>query len=500
MKFKKTLALLSCAALTAVSAVPSFAAEESIIFQSDSDTSWYLQENANDTGSASVNGTEFTGTGTNKALLGDIVTLTIPEDGKSDMPVQVRPVLSKTLTAGTEYDFSVNYTAHLTRYTKATSDNVVYMKALTRYTDSSKPTEAISGIKHKSGDTDDLTSSGTLTGTLTPSADGTLEIQLYLRNAIGSVTFSDLKVSTTVQTTVPETAVASIDGAFYDNVYDALEAVKNNDTIELIKDSQLSDRGLLGKTTTARNITINGKGHTITAPDGQNMALEVAGGYNLTLKNTVVTGGSIYSINVKSGGTLNLIDSTIGTSDKSAKPAINIAGTVNASGTTVINSILFGSTSNKPVIDLSGDAKLTGTIKPLDSKVIIDENYQLITGNTANCTAVYSNSTITDYELVNGEFVKKAAEITMTPAFIGAYTGDSDGSEAIAYRAAFRSSADTPASLDVSSITWKLDDSELSISDTNETSTITLNSTAEVVYGIIISGTSTGGTLSAVFN
>lgn len=300
----------------------------------------------------------------------------------------------------------------------------------------------------------------------------------------------------------PDNSVAKIGDQGYDNIIDALKNVPNNGTIEVCKDSTLSERALLDKlgNTAAKNITINGNNHTITGPNNT-MAFEVPGGYKLTFNDAVVVGGTNYTINVKKNGTLNLNNTTVGAAD-AAKPALNVGGTVNASGTSTINSMLFNSTSDNPVVNLTDDAKLTGTIKPTNTTVTIAENYALITGTTTNCTAAYSNSSNKDYELVNGVFVKKAEEevITMTPEFVGVYTGDKDDSKAAAYRASFKSSTGATASLNVSNITWKLNDTELNVSSDNTTGTITLNGTSEVVYGIIISGVSAEGTLSAAFN
>lgn len=517
---KKILALLSAAAMTVTAlAVPFTASAEEVfadvktVFSSDENTEWILHEQY---GGMSAKVGETTLDRKNDKATGDSITLTIPETYKGESngsykPIQVRPNIGSTIVLenGVTYDFTVDYTADIDSYSDGTSkDNAVYAAFISRDSDSKEAGAAKDqyGVKVK----DEDNTSGKITGQFTPTKDNcSLEIQLYLRHAYGSVTFSNLKVTTT---SAPEEAVVEVNGRYFTDVIDALEVVENKGTIELLKTSTLSERAILDKlgNKSAREITINGNGCTLNAPDNT-MAMEVPNGYNLTIKDATVVGGKNYTINVKKGGTLKLDNATIGSTEGNAKPAINIAGTVNATNFSKINSILFESTSNNPVVNLDASSTLTGTIKPQNSTVTITENYELITGNVANCTAVYSNSNdaYKDIELKDGVFVKKpttpTGTITMTATYKGSYEGDEDGSTAAAYTADFTTDSDNMG-FNPSKVTWKLGDDTLTFKSTTAGDTkITIDKGTTVTYGIIINGVfydaeTPAKTLSASFN
>lgn len=509
---KKILALLSAAAMTVTAlAVPFTASAEEIenknavVFQSGEETQWRIWENnTKGTGTESATLSNGTDTITNQDradspktfVTGSSITLNMPTGAASSTnPIQVRPVISTPieLKSGVTYSFSLDYTSNITEYTNDKSSDVVYMQAIARkLTGGSKDTtEKKVAINQKKGDSTNLgKKTGQITGTLTPAEDSTLDLQLYLRNAKGSVNYSNLKVTAQV---APEEAVVEVNGRYFTDVIDALRVVENKGTIELLKTSTLSERAILDKLVnkSAKEITINGNDYTLNAPNNT-MAIEVPNGYNLTIKDATVVGGNNYTINVKKGGTLKLDNATIGSTEGNAKPAINIAGTVNATNFSKINSILFGSTSNNPVVNLDASSTLTGTIKPQNSTVTITENYELITGNVANCTAVYSNSNdaYKDIELKDGVFVKKpttpTGTITMTATYKGSYEGDEDDSTAAAYTADFTTDSDNMG-FNPKAVTWKLGDDTLTVKSTTAGDTqITIDKGTTVTYGIII--------------
>lgn len=522
---KKILALLSAAAMTVTAlAVPFTASAEEVfadvktVFSSDENTEWILHEQY---GGMSAKVGETTLDSKNDKATGDSITLTIPDtykgetdDNNTYKPIQVRPNIGSTIALenGVTYDFTVDYTADIDSYSDGTSkDNAVYAAFISRDSDSKEAGAAKDQYGVKVNDEDNKTSSGKITGHFTPTKDNcSLEIQLYLRHAYGSVTFSNLKVTTT---SAPEEAVVEVNGRYFTDVIGALKVVENKGTIELLKTSTLSERALLDKlgNKSAKEITINGNGYTLNAPNNT-MAIEVPNGYNLTIKDATVVGGNNYTINVKKGGTLKLDNATIGSTEGNAKPAINIAGTVNATNSSKINSILFESTSNNPVVNLDTSSKLTGTIKPQNSTVTITENYELITGNVANCTAVYSNSndSYKDIELKDGVFVKKpttpTGTITMTATYKGSYKGDEDGSTAAAYTAEFTTDSEEQMGFNTKDVTWTLGDTSLKLSAASSEGTqISVTKGFEVTYGIIINGVfydaeTSAETLSVSFN
>ena len=530
---KKILALLSAAAMTVTALAVPFTAsaeeienENAVVFQSGEETQWRIWENnTKGTGTESATLSNGTDTITNQDradspttyVAGSSITLNMPEGAASSTnPIQVKPVISTPieLKSGVTYSFSLDYTSNITEYTNDKSSDVVYMQAIARYADGKNTTVKKAAITQKKDDDANLgEKSGQITGDLTPTTDGTLELQLYLRNAKGSVNYSNLKVTAQV---APEEAVVEVNGRYFTDVIDALRVVENKGTIELLKTSTLSERAILDKLVnkSAKEITINGNGYTLNAPNNT-MAIEVPNGYNLTIKDATVVGGNNYTINVKKGGTLKLDNATIGSTEGNAKPAINIAGTVNATNSSKINSILFESTSNNPVVNLDASSTLTGTIKPRNSTVTITENYELITGNVANCTAVYSNSNdaYKDIELKDGVFVKKPTTptetITMNAKYKGFFTGDEEEnpSTAAAYTATFKSSTGDTTSFKASDIKWTLNEIALEYdidSSTVNDVKITLEGSAEVSYGIIINDVTEAevgeGKLEASFN
>lgn len=525
---KKILALLSAAAMTVTALAVPFTASaeeienENVVFQSGEETQWRIWENnTKGTGTESATLSNGTDTITNQDradspktfVTGSSITLNMPEGAASSTnPIQVKPVISTPieLKSGVTYSFSLDYTSNITEYTNDKSSDVVYMQAIARYADGKNTTVKKAAITQKKDDDANLgEKSGQITGDLTPTTDGTLELQLYLRNAKGSVNYSNLKVTAQV---APEEAVVEVNGRYFTNVIDALRVVENKGTIELLKTSTLSERALLDKlgNKSAKEITINGNGYILNAPNNT-MAIEVPNGYNLTIKDATVVGGNNYTINVKKGGTLKLDNATIGSTEGNAKPAINIAGTVYATNSSKINSILFESTSNNPVVNLDVSSTLTGTIKPQNSTVTITENYALITGNVANCTAVYSNSNdaYKDIELKDGVFVKKpttpTGTITMNATYKGSYEGDKDGSTAAAYTADFTAHSSN-MDFNPKAVTWRLGDDILTFKSTTDGDTqITIDEGTTVTYGIIINGVfydaeTSAETLSVSFN
>src|SRR5699024_9184821 len=108
----------------------------------------------------------------------------------------------------------------------------------------------------------------------------TIEIQLYLRRAHGTVTYSNIRVTSDDES--PEGAVASFtkngETRYFTDLAEAVKAAGNNSTIEVLDDTTLSERVLLNNGKNGfggiKNLTINGNGHTISAPAGQNMAFE----------------------------------------------------------------------------------------------------------------------------------------------------------------------------------------------------------------------------------
>ncbi len=501
---KKLFALLAAAAVTAsmVTVPLSSQAEEvkKTVFTPDENTSWTLFENetkgsgevygsvSNGTTSIDGGGTVASSSKDKPTITGSSFTFTMPADtASSTKPIQLR-YSGGDLTSGVTYYFSVDYTASDLAFTgNATSgqQNVVY--AVARQSDNSAGTGNKTGIyvakgsSEMTGDTN-----GTITGSFTATGDAPkLEIQLYLRNATGSVTFSNIKVESDE---VPESAVASFTEKgttrYFTDVKEAFDAMTvDNGTVELLADSTLSDRVLFANLK-VNTVTVNGNGHTIYGPSNRNMAFEITGRDTLTINNATVVGGTQYTINISDAtGMLILNNATIGA--ENGVPGVRgNNGDVDANSNSVIYSYILQNPSSN--IDLDETSSLKGTITV---NTVIGESYQLITGTVANCTAVISGDT---YVLnADGTVTPKPTEtITADINYVGSYKGDSDDSEAAAWTAAFKSSTGTTTTLDTSKITWKLGEQSLEAADGSSPSnvTVTLDPNAAVVYGVIVNG------------
>lgn len=514
---KKILALLSAAAMTVTAlAVPFTASAEEVfadvktVFSSDENTEWILHEQY---GKMSAKVGEITLDSKNDKATGDSITLTIPETYKGESngsykPIQVRPNIGSTIALenGVTYDFTVSYTANIYSYSDGTSkDNAVYAAFISRDSDSKEAGAAKDQYGVKVYDEDNKTSSGKITGHFTPTKDNcSLEIQLYLRHAYGSVTFSNLEVTTT---SVPEEAVASFtnngETRYFTDLAEAVKAAGNNSTIEVLDDTTLSERVLLNNSKNGfggiKNLTINGNGHTISAPAGQNMAFEVPnlGSCVLTINNATIGSGSAQAINVRSGGTLNLNNVTVNSTALRVESA-----KVNAKDST-INSVLFYSPTSSTKIDLDSNSYINGTIK-IDGTAPTGA-LTLITGTTANCRATVEG----DYEINNGVISPKpttpTGTITMTATYKGSYKGD-DNSTAAAYTAKFTTDSEDQMSFNTQDVKWTLGGTSLKLSEASSNGTqIFVTKGFEVTYGIIINGVfydaeTPAETLSVSFN
>ena len=525
---KKILALLSAAAMTVTALAVPFTASadeiENVVFQSGEETQWLLRENNTNGGKVISNDTEYTAASTTAVetsmFPGQAFTLEMPDAATlAYNPIQVRYGISgsgQELEAGT-YTLKVDYTAKIDKVAKQAdgttdeSGNILYG----RFND--KEFSSISTGNVKLGET----VSGTMTKEITLDTNDTIEIQLYLRRAHGTVTFSNIRVTTpfTSNDESPEGAVASFtkngETRYFTDLAEAVKAAGNNSTIEVLDDTTLSERVLLNNGKNGfggiTNLTINGNDHTISAPEGQNMAFEVPNSGNcvLTINNATIgcgdtiRSGSAQAINVRSGGTLNLNNVTVLKNDTVNSTALRVeSATVNAKGST-INSVLFNSPTSSTKIDLDSTSYIDGTIK-IDGTAPT-EALTLITGTPANCRATVEG----DYENNNGVISPKpttpTGTITMNATYKGSYEGDEDGSTAAAYTADFTTDSDNMG-FNPSKVTWKLGDDTLTFKSTTAGDTkITIDKGTTVTYGIIINGVfydaeTPAKTLSASFN
>ena len=513
---KKILALLSAAAMTVTALAVPFTASaneiENVVFQP---TEWKVHENKTGGGKVTCGDTEYTTE--SSTFKGTEFTLDMPESAtNAGSPIQVRYGLDgsgQELEAGT-YTLKVDYTAKIDKVAKKAdgttdeSGNILYGRF------NNNEFSSISTGNVKLG----KTVSGTMTKEITLDKNDNIEIQLYLRRAHGTVTFSNIRVTTPYDES-PEGAVASFtkngETRYFTDLAEAVKAAGNNSTIEVLDDTTLSERVLLNNSNNGfggiTNLTINGNGHTISAPEGQNMAFEVPnlGNCVLTINNATIgcgdtiKSGSAQAINVRSGGTLNLNNVTVLKNDTVNSTALRVeSATVNAKGST-INSVLFNSPTSSTKIDLDSNSYINGTIK-IDGTAPT-EALTLITGTTANCRATVEG----DYEINNGVISPKpttpTGTITMTAEYIGSYEGDEDGSTAAAYTADFTANSSN-MDFNPKAVTWRLGDDILTFkSPTDEDTKITIDEGTTVTYGIIISNVfydneDSAETLSASFN
>ena len=255
---KKILALLSAAAMTVTALAVPFTAsaeeienENAVVFQSGEETQWRIWENnTKGTGKESATLSNGTDTITNQDradspttyVAGSSITLNMPKGAASSTnPIQVRPVISTPieLKSGVTYSFSLDYTSNITEYTNDKSSDVVYMQAIARYADGKNTTVKKAAITQKKDDDANLgEKTGQITGTLTPAEDSTLELQLYLRNAKGSVQYSNLKVTAPREAV----AVAEVNGRYFTTLSEAVTAANDGDEVTLLKDATLSSR------------------------------------------------------------------------------------------------------------------------------------------------------------------------------------------------------------------------------------------------------------------
>ena len=509
---KKILALLSAAAMTVTALAVPFTASadeiENVVFQSGEETQWLLRENNTGGGKVISNDTEYTAasnTAVETSMFpGQAFTLEMPDAATlAYNPIQVRYGISgsgQELEAGT-YTLKVDYTAKIDKVAKQAdgttdaSGNILYG----RFNDNEFSSISTSNVKLGE------TVSGTMTKEITLDTNDTIEIQLYLRRAHGTVTYSNIRVTSDDES--PEGAVASFtkngETRYFTDLAEAVKAAGNNSTIEVLDDTTLSERVLLNNGKNGfggiKNLTINGNGHTISAPAGQNMAFEVpnSGSCVLTINNATIGSGSAQAINVRSGGTLNLNNVTVNST------ALRVESvTVNAKGST-INSVLFYSPTSSTKIDLDSNSYINGTIK-IDGTAPT-EALTLITGTTANCRATVEG----DYEINNGVISPKPTTptgiITMTATYEGSYKGDDD-SKAAAYTAKFTTDSEEPMSFNTKDVTWTLGETSLKLSEASSEGTkISVNKGFEVTYGIIINGVfydaeTPAETLSVSFN
>lgn len=118
------------------------------------------------------------------------------------------------------------------------------------------------------------------------------------------------------------TYAAQIGGTKYETFKDAIAAVTEGQTIELLDDVTL-DRMIFNTTAYSassnqqcniNNVTIDGGGkYSITSDGNQNFLFELNAGKTLTFKDITLIGGKLYTVNLKGGATtkLHLINTTI---------------------------------------------------------------------------------------------------------------------------------------------------------------------------------------------
>ncbi len=501
---KKILALLSAAAMTVTALAVPFTAsaeeienENAVVFQSGEETQWRIWENnTKGTGTESATLSNGTDTITNQDradspktfVTGSSITLNMPEGAASSTnPIQVRPVISTPieLKSGVTYSFSLDYTSNITEYTNDKSSDVVYMQAIARkLTGGSKDTtEKKVAINQKKGDSTNLgEKTGQITGTLTPAEDSTLELQLYLRHAYGSVTFSNLKVTTT-STSVPEGAVVEVNGRYFTTLSEAVTAANDGDEVTLLKDATLS-----GRLTISKNVTIKSDNKTISGSDNSNMII-IQSGKTLTLNNTNVTSTKGNAIGVEQKGTKLVVNG--GT----------ITGTIshnNGDDTSItVKNAIVDTISTR----VGREPSVTGS--SCDIKINNSTVTSVVYNSKVDTYAPDSNSTVTN--VTDSNATTPPGTITMTATYEGSYKGDDD-STAAAYTAEFTTDSEEPMSFNTKDVTWTLGNTSLKLSEASSEGTqISVPKGFEVTYGIIINGVfydseDSAETLSVSFN
>ena len=327
-------------------------------------------------------------------------------------------------------------------------------------------------------------------------------------------TAEDLKPKLTL---VYEKPVAKIGETYYYTFEDAILAVLANGTIELLDDVVLSDKILLKNDDTSAykdktSFTINGNGHEISMGESQNFLLEINSGYKVDLKNITLSNAYGKTVDIKSGGTLNATN-TVFNGTSTDKPGLAVSGNAVATITdcTVTYLMLYGtlnldgsskvanvylpniSTTDKPIININATTVVvTGEITVHTNAYSLIENYTLIPENYNCCTATYTDDT---YQFVSGTFTL-IDTISMTAEFIGSYTG-TDSSTAVAYWTTFANNSDEVLAFDISSVAWYYNGNFKSTFSNDETTQISLEADAQVIYGVIVSGVSEEKALTA---
>lgn len=498
---KKILALLSAAAMTVTALAVPFTAsaeeienENAVVFQSGEETQWRIWENnTKGTGKESATLSNGTDTITNQDradspktfVTGSSITLNMPKGTEgSTNPIQVRPVISTPieLKSGVTYSFSLDYTSNITEYTNDKSSDVVYMQAIARkLTGGSKDTtEKKVAINQKKGDSTNLgEKTGQITGTVTPAEDSTLELQLYLRNAKGSVQYSNLKVTAPREAV----AVAEVNGRYFTTLSEAVTAANDGDEVTLLKDATLSSR-----LTISKNVTIKSDNKTISGSNNANMII-IKGGKTLTLNNTNVTSTKGNAIGVEQKGTKLVVNG--GT----------ITGTISHNNGNNTSITVENATVDTISTRVGRDPSVTGSSCDVTIKKSTVTN--VVYNSKVDTYTPDSDSTVTN--VTDSNATTPTGTITMTATYKGSYEGDEDGSTAAAYTADFTANSSN-MDFNPKAVTWRLGDDILTFkSPTDEDTKITIDEGTTVTYGIIINGVfydaeTSAETLSVSFN
>lgn len=497
---KKILALLSAAAMTVTALAVPFTAsaeeienENAVVFQSGEETQWRIWENnTKGTGTESATLSNGTDTITNQDradspttyVAGSSITLNMPKGAASSTsPIQVRPVISTPieLKSGVTYSFSLDYTSNITEYTNDKSNDVVYIQAIARYADGEHTTVKKVAINQKKGDSTNLgEKTGQITVTLTPAEDSTLELQLYLRNAKGSVQYSNLKVTAPREAV----AVAEVNGRYFTTLSEAVTAANDGDEVTLLKDATLSSRLLISK-----NVTITSDNKTISGSDNSNMII-IQGGKTLTLNNTNVTSTKGNAIGVEQKGTKLVVNGG------------NITGTISHNNGNNTSITVENATVDTISTRAGREPSVTGSSCDVTIKRSTVTN--VVYNSKVDTYTPDSDSTVTN--VTDSNATTPTGTITMTATYKGSYKGDEDGSTAAAYTAEFTTDSEEQMGFNTKDVKWTLGDTSLKLSaDSSEGTQISVTKGFEVTYGIIINGVfydaeTSAETLSASFN
>lgn len=497
---KKILALLSAAAMTVTALAVPFTAsaeeienENAVVFQSGEETQWRIWENnTKGTGTESATLSNGTDTITNQDradspttyVAGSSITLNMPKGAASSTnPIQVRPVISTPieLKSGVTYSFSLDYTSNITEYTNDKSNDVVYMQAIARYADGEHTTVKKVAINQKKGDSTNLgEKTGQITVTLTPAEDSTLELQLYLRNAKGSVQYSNLKVTAPREAV----AVAEVSGRYFTTLSEAVTAANDGDEVTLLQDTTLSSRLLISK-----NVTITSDNKTISGSVNSNMII-IQGGKTLTLNNTNVTSTRGNAIGVEQKGTKLVVNGG------------NITGTISHNNGNNTSITVENATVDTISTRVGRDPSVTGSSCDVTIKKSTVTN--VVYNSKVDTYTPDGESTVTN--VTDSKPTTPTGTITMNATYKGSYKGDEDGSTAAAYTAEFTTDSEEQMGFNTKDVTWTLGNTSLKLSaDSSEGTQISVTKGFEVTYGIIINGVfydaeTSAETLSASFS